>query len=183
MIADPGGCSGNDVVGSQQELQAQLYRYAEEMHHLLSEHDAHQHRFRALENSTRSVSEYRDLLLVAEDNEINQEILVSNLLDDGASVVAVCNGRAAVDRIIADGGQAYDIVLMDIQMPEMNGHRRPGKFYDWTPACLLLARQPMPLRKKSTRVSRPAWLAILESRSIHRSLLQRCWSLPEGHRR
>lgn len=61
-------------------------------------------------------------ILVAEDNEINQEILVSNLLDDGASVVAVCNGRAAVDRIIADGGQAYDIVLMDIQMPEMNGH-------------------------------------------------------------
>lgn len=61
-------------------------------------------------------------ILVAEDNEISQEILVSNLLDDGASVVAVCNGRAAVDRIIADGGQAYDIVLMDIQMPEMNGH-------------------------------------------------------------
>ena len=61
-------------------------------------------------------------ILVAEDNEINQEILVSNLLDDGASVVAVCNGRAAVDRIIADGPQSYDIVLMDIQMPEMNGH-------------------------------------------------------------
>jgi CheY-like chemotaxis protein len=37
-------------------------------------------------------------------------------------VVAVCNGRAAVDRIIADGGEAYNIVLMDIQMPEMNGH-------------------------------------------------------------
>jgi CheY-like chemotaxis protein len=61
-------------------------------------------------------------ILLAEDNEINQEIIVSNLLDDGASVVAVCNGRAAVDRIIADGGQAYDIVLMDIQMPVMNGH-------------------------------------------------------------
>jgi CheY-like chemotaxis protein len=61
-------------------------------------------------------------ILVAEDNEINQEILVSNLLEDGASVVAVCNGRAAVDRIIADGAKAYDIVLMDIQMPEMNGH-------------------------------------------------------------
>ena len=61
-------------------------------------------------------------ILVAEDNEINQEILVSNLVEDGASVVAVGNGRAAVDRIIADGHQAYDIVLMDIQMPEMNGH-------------------------------------------------------------
>lgn len=61
-------------------------------------------------------------ILLAEDNEINQEILVSNLLEDGASVVAVDNGRAAVERVIADGAEAYDIVLMDIQMPEMNGH-------------------------------------------------------------
>ncbi len=52
----------NEAVASQQELQAQLYRYAEDMHLLMSEHDALQHRFRALESSTRSVSEYRDLL-------------------------------------------------------------------------------------------------------------------------
>lgn len=62
MTADPRGLAVNEAVASHQELQAQLYRYAEDMHHLMSEHDALQHRFRALENSTRSVSEYRDLL-------------------------------------------------------------------------------------------------------------------------
>ena len=62
MTADPRGGSVNEAVASQQELQAQLYRYAEDMHLLMSEHDALQHRFRALESSTRSVSEYRDLL-------------------------------------------------------------------------------------------------------------------------
>jgi diguanylate cyclase (GGDEF)-like protein/PAS domain S-box-containing protein len=62
MTADSQGLSVNDIVVSHQELQAQLYRYAEDMHHLMSEHNALQHRFRALENSTRSVSEYRNLL-------------------------------------------------------------------------------------------------------------------------
>lgn len=62
MIADPRGYSVNDAVASQQELQAQLYRYADDIYLLRSEHDALQHRFRALENSTRSVSEYRVLL-------------------------------------------------------------------------------------------------------------------------
>ena len=62
MTADPWGYAVNETAASQQELQAQLYRYAEDMHLLMSEHDALQHRFRALENSTRSVSEYRDLL-------------------------------------------------------------------------------------------------------------------------
>jgi diguanylate cyclase (GGDEF)-like protein/PAS domain S-box-containing protein len=62
MTADSQGLSVNDIIVSHQELQAQLYRYAEDMHHLMSEHNALQHRFRALENSTRSVSEYRNLL-------------------------------------------------------------------------------------------------------------------------
>lgn len=61
-------------------------------------------------------------ILVAEDNEINREILVSNLEFDGASVVAVNDGKAAVDRVLQEGAGAFDIVLMDIQMPEMNGH-------------------------------------------------------------
>ena len=44
------------------EVQEQLYRYAEDLHQLMSEHDALQHRFRALDRAHRSVSEYRDLL-------------------------------------------------------------------------------------------------------------------------
>ena len=48
--------------------------------------------------------------------------MVSNLEFDGASVETVSDGRAAVDRVLHDSAGAFDIVLMDIQMPEMNGH-------------------------------------------------------------
>ena len=62
MNSDPRGHSVGEGVASHRELLMQLYRYAEDMHFLMSEHDMLQHRFRALENSTSSVSEYRDLL-------------------------------------------------------------------------------------------------------------------------
>ena len=60
-------------------------------------------------------------ILVAEDNEINQEILEINLVEAGAKVVMVANGRQAVDRVLQDGGAAFDIVLMDMQMPVLGG--------------------------------------------------------------
>lgn len=60
-------------------------------------------------------------ILVAEDEPINQQVIEFNLVDDGARVVMVGNGREAVDRILRDGRAAYDVVLMDLQMPEMGG--------------------------------------------------------------
>ncbi len=60
-------------------------------------------------------------ILVAEDEPINQMLLEENLGEDGARVVMTGNGREAVERVLRDGPGAYDIVLMDIQMPEMNG--------------------------------------------------------------
>ena len=61
-------------------------------------------------------------ILLAEDDEINQVVLEVNLLDDGARLVIVGDGAAAVERVVADGPMAYDIVLMDIQMPVMDGY-------------------------------------------------------------
>ena len=60
----------------------------------------------------------RARLLLAEDNEINQMVAVEILEQAGFQCDVVPNGRAAVERISA---QAYDIVLMDCQMPEMDG--------------------------------------------------------------
>jgi PAS domain S-box-containing protein len=60
-------------------------------------------------------------ILVAEDEPINQQILELNLTEDGAKVVMVSNGLQAVERILQDGRAAYDIVLMDMQMPELGG--------------------------------------------------------------
>jgi PAS domain S-box-containing protein len=57
-------------------------------------------------------------VLVAEDNPTNQK-LVSALLDQkGHQVSIVGNGRLAVERATAD---TFDVILMDVQMPEMSG--------------------------------------------------------------
>ncbi len=58
-------------------------------------------------------------LLLAEDNEINQQIAVELLESAGASVTVAENGRVALDLLTAGG--PFDAVLMDLQMPVMDG--------------------------------------------------------------
>ena len=61
-------------------------------------------------------------LLMAEDNEINAEIAVSILEEEmGASVERASNGQEAVEMFREHEPGYYDTILMDIQMPVMNG--------------------------------------------------------------
>ncbi len=60
--------------------------------------------------------------LVAEDNEINSEILLELLGGEGASCTVTENGREAVDVFAAAEPGTYDAILMDVQMPVMNGY-------------------------------------------------------------
>ena len=60
--------------------------------------------------------------LAAEDNEINAEILAELLEMEGASCEIVENGRLAVERFQHSEQGEFDAVLMDVQMPVMNGH-------------------------------------------------------------
>jgi two-component system sensor histidine kinase/response regulator len=60
-------------------------------------------------------------LLLAEDNDINQQIAVELLEGAGARVEVARNGREALDKLAAGSADAYDAVLMDVQMPEMDG--------------------------------------------------------------
>jgi CheY-like chemotaxis protein len=61
-------------------------------------------------------------LLAAEDNEINAEILAELLELAGASCEIVENGRLAVERFQSSAAGEFDAILMDVQMPVMNGH-------------------------------------------------------------
>jgi signal transduction histidine kinase len=61
-------------------------------------------------------------ILAAEDNEINQIVLADMLETEGARVVMAANGREAVERFTQDGRAAYNLALLDISMPEMDGH-------------------------------------------------------------
>jgi PAS domain S-box-containing protein len=57
-------------------------------------------------------------ILLAEDNEINQALAVRLLQKRGHSVVVTGNGREA---LAALEHQPFDVILMDVQMPEMDG--------------------------------------------------------------
>lgn len=57
-------------------------------------------------------------ILLAEDNAINQEIAKETLQQAGHVVAIAVNGKAAVEAVRTD---SYDVVLMDIHMPEMDG--------------------------------------------------------------
>jgi CheY-like chemotaxis protein/HPt (histidine-containing phosphotransfer) domain-containing protein len=61
------------------------------------------------------------LILAADDVEINRLVLEDLLMHEGAQVVFVTNGLQAVERLERDGADAFDLVLMDVQMPVMDG--------------------------------------------------------------
>ena len=61
-------------------------------------------------------------VLLVEDNDINLEIAQFFLEDHGAEVICARNGQQAVDLFAASDPGSFDLVLMDIMMPVMNGY-------------------------------------------------------------
>ena len=66
-------------------------------------------------------------ILVAEDNMVNQKLARILLEKQGYAVALACNGREAVDLFRA---QRFDAVLMDLQMPEMDGFQATAEIQD-----------------------------------------------------
>ncbi|MCF0180504.1 MAG: response regulator [Bacteroidales bacterium] len=61
-------------------------------------------------------------ILLVEDNETNREIADMLLSEYGAEVDALCDGAEAVERLESPNSKRYDVILMDIEMPVMNGY-------------------------------------------------------------
>ena len=61
-------------------------------------------------------------ILLVEDNELNQEIAVEILKEAGFIVDVADDGIVAVEKMVAAASDSYDLILMDVQMPRMNGY-------------------------------------------------------------
>ena len=61
-------------------------------------------------------------ILLAEDNELNMEIAEFLLQNEGAVVTKAWNGQEAVKIFEKSGSGEFDVILMDIMMPVMNGY-------------------------------------------------------------
>ena len=71
-------------------------------------------------------------VLAADDSEVNRLVLEDMLKTEGVVLTLVENGHLALERLRADGAKAYDVLLTDIHMPEMDG-------YETAKACRALA--------------------------------------------
>ena len=78
-------------------------------------------------------------VLAADDVEMNRVLLQLMLEKEGASVVFAENGLEALDQIKQQGAASFDLILMDIQMPVMDGYEATRLVHDIAPALPIIA--------------------------------------------
>ena len=61
-------------------------------------------------------------ILLAEDNDLNAEIAIALLEEKGIIVTRAADGKSALTQFYNTAPETFDLILMDIMMPEMNGY-------------------------------------------------------------
>ena len=90
-------------------------------------------------------------ILAAEDNEVNQLVLQEILEGEGARLEMVDNGESAVERIKAAGPAAFDVVLMDIQMPQMDGYEAARRIRAIAPGLPIIGQTAHAMAEEKAR--------------------------------
>lgn len=106
------------------EILGETYNYLEAKVHEQREGDFEYVHLKAEDTSFPAAgSDFRGkCILLVEDNELNSEITVEILNGYGCQVDTAENGAEAVEKIKNSKPGNYDLVLMDVQMPVMNGY-------------------------------------------------------------
>jgi len=95
-------------------------------------------------------------VLLVEDNQVNQQIALELLQAQKIAVDVAATGREALERLVAAGPDAYDLVLMDLEMPQLDGHaatvelRKDARF-DRLPVIAMTAHALAEIRERCLR--------------------------------
>ena len=123
-------------------------------------------------------------ILVAEDNDINRLVLEDLLRGEGAQVRMVETGRQAVDAVAAAPG-AFDLVLMDVQMPEMDGIEATRRLRELAPSLPVIGQTAHAMREEQDRCRAAGMIAVLtkpiELEPLVAGLLEQTRGLPLRH--
>ena len=92
-------------------------------------------------------------VLVAEDNDINQQIAIELLAEQGVMVDIAENGQQVLDKLHAEPPGTWQLILMDLEMPEMDGHTatlliRQEAQYDAIPIIAMTAHAMQEIQQR-----------------------------------
>jgi CheY-like chemotaxis protein/HPt (histidine-containing phosphotransfer) domain-containing protein len=103
-----------------------------------------------------AAQDYALKVLLVEDNQVNQQIAVELMGVQGISVDVASTGRQALDKLAQGGPDYYSLVLMDLEMPTMDGHeatielRRDARF-NHLPIVAMTAHALSEIRERCLR--------------------------------
>jgi PAS domain S-box-containing protein len=100
--------------------------------------------------------DYAVRVLLVEDNQVNQQIAVELMGVQGISVDIASTGHQALEKLMSAGPDAYGLVLMDLEMPQMDGHEatieiRKDPRFDKLPIIAMTAHALSEIRERCLR--------------------------------